>query len=150
MNTEDKRIKLLIVDDTDYFRQFLKTIFRHFVGLDDKLEIEEAENGEKALEKVFEFNPEIIITDLMMPKMNGIEFLNILRKTDTKYRERLILICSAIEYDRTILNSLKTLEINVDNNYIDKAHDLYNFRNKIEKLLIKLFANKEREKLNEK
>ena len=40
MNTEDKRIKLLIVNDTDYFRKFLKTIFRHFVGLDDKLEIE--------------------------------------------------------------------------------------------------------------
>ena len=94
MNTEDKRIKLLIVDDTDYFREFLKTIFRHFLGLDDKLEIEEAENGEKALEKVFEFNPEIIITDLMMPKMNGIEFLNILRQTDPKYCERLILICS--------------------------------------------------------
>ena len=110
MNTEDKRIKLLIVDDTDYFREFLKTIFRHFVGLDDKLEIEEAENGKEALAKVFEFNPDIILTDLMMPVMNGIEFLNTLKKTDINYNDRLILICSAIDYDKTIINCLKNIK----------------------------------------
>ena len=143
MNTEDKRIKLLIVDDTDYFREFLKTIFRHFLGLDDKLEIEEAENGEKALEKVFEFNPEIIITDLMMPVMNGIEFLNTLKKTDINYNDRLILICSAIDYDKTIINCLKTLEINIEDNYIDKVHDVFNFKNKIEKILIKIMNYRE-------
>ena len=143
MNTEDKRIKLLIVDDTDYFREFLKTIFRHFLGLDDKLENEEAENGEKALEKVFEFNPEIIITDLMMPVMNGIEFLNTLKKTDINYNDRLILICSAIDYDKTIINCLKTLEINIEDNYIDKVHDVFNFKNKIEKILIKIMNYRE-------
>ena len=41
----------------------------------------EAENGRVALERVAESQPELILLDLMMPEMDGFEFITELRKT---------------------------------------------------------------------
>lgn len=68
----DKIIKVLIVDDSAYIRKVLKQIlmrspFIEVVGT--------ARNGLDALEKVEELNPDVITLDLIMPEMNGVEFL---------------------------------------------------------------------------
>lgn len=68
----DKIIRVLIVDDSAYIRKVLSQIlmrspFIEVVGT--------ARNGLDALEKVEELNPDVITLDLMMPEMNGIEFL---------------------------------------------------------------------------
>ena len=48
-------------------------------------DIYQAENGEEALEKVEELNPDLVILDWMMPNMSGIEVCRILRsKVETK------------------------------------------------------------------
>jgi CheY-like chemotaxis protein len=86
-------IILLIEDDTIEIMKFnrvLKTL-----GLNHK--VIEANNGQEALEilKVKEVIPDIIVLDLNMPKINGIEFLRILKKDDyLKYIPAVILTTS--------------------------------------------------------
>ena len=59
---------MLIVDDNEELRSFLKD------SLKDFYEISEAANGAEGLEKSREVQPDLIISDVMMPDMNGLEF----------------------------------------------------------------------------
>lgn len=67
--------RVLAVDDTITFRMMLANCLRkggHHVI--------EAENGKEALEKLLADPPDIVITDLNMPVMNGLEFIESARQ----------------------------------------------------------------------
>ena len=84
---------LLIEDDAIEVMKFNRVV--NSLGLNHK--VIEANNGEVALEilKVKEIVPDIIILDLNMPKINGIEFLRILKNDDyLKYIPSIILTTS--------------------------------------------------------
>lgn len=69
-------IKILIADDHQLFREGLITL------LSDASNIEiigQAENGKEAIQKVRELHPDIVIMDIGMPVINGIEATGILR-----------------------------------------------------------------------
>jgi CheY-like chemotaxis protein len=89
---------LLIEDDAIEVMKFNRVL--NLLGLNHK--IIEANNGEVALSilKEKEFIPDIIILDLNMPKINGIEFLQILKNDDyLKYIPVLILTTSSNHKD---------------------------------------------------
>ena len=67
--------KILIVDDEAFIRKSLREILEY-----EKYEIEEAENAQKALELIKETDFNVIISDIKMPNMNGIEFLEALKE----------------------------------------------------------------------
>jgi CheY-like chemotaxis protein len=46
----------------------------------EKFEVEVAANGEEALSKVTNFKPELVLLDVMMPKMNGLQVLEKLKE----------------------------------------------------------------------
>ncbi|PWJ44757.1 two-component regulator propeller domain-containing protein [Sediminitomix flava] len=60
--------KILVVDDNAEFRTFLRD------GLKEKYTIIEAQNGVEAFEKAQKEQPQLILTDIMMPDMDGYEF----------------------------------------------------------------------------
>lgn len=60
---------LLVEDDPVILRLYTKTLQL------EGFEVQEADNGLSALEQIPNFKPEIILLDIMMPTMNGIEFL---------------------------------------------------------------------------
>jgi DNA-binding NarL/FixJ family response regulator len=62
--------KVLIADDHGLFRQGLKAILKNSSGIKD---IFEANNGVEALEICKKDNPDLVIMDVTMPQMNGIE-----------------------------------------------------------------------------
>ncbi len=75
---KNKRIQIIIADDHPIFRSGLKQIIEE----DDGIEIlGYAENGEKALEKIDELNPEIALLDIDMPKMSGLQVLKQMKKS---------------------------------------------------------------------
>jgi signal transduction histidine kinase/DNA-binding response OmpR family regulator len=67
---------VLIVEDDDTIREMM----RRSLELEDGWVVSEAENGKVALKKVAEKKPELILLDLMMPEMDGFEFVEALRK----------------------------------------------------------------------
>jgi len=71
-------MKILIVDDNESIRNMvIKTL-----KLKGDYEVETAENGEDALEKYEKFGPDVVLLDIAMPVMDGIETLTQLRKKD--------------------------------------------------------------------
>ena len=67
---------ILLVDDHDVVKREIRNYLN---GLD--VEFIEAKNGYEAMERIIDVKPHIIITDILMPKMNGFELLDKLQKT---------------------------------------------------------------------
>lgn len=70
-----RREMILVVDDNRDIRNYIKDILK------DQYLIREAGNGAEGLESVKEHQPDLVISDVMMPVMNGYDFCRIL-KTD--------------------------------------------------------------------
>lgn len=69
-----KRIKLLIVEDSELTREIIYDSLIQY-----NYEIEQASNGLEALEKIEYFKPDIILSDIDMPKMDGIKLFKNLK-----------------------------------------------------------------------
>lgn len=111
METEPDTAKetLLLVEDNTELRFFLKTIFiSHF-------NIIEAENGKTGLEKAREFTPDIIISDVMMPEMDGIEMMKELHADVNTSHIALILLTAK----SNIESKIEGMELGADD-YITK------------------------------
>lgn len=71
----EKQYKILIIDDDPFLSEIYSLKFKL-----SGFEVFTAVNGEKALEAVKENIPDVILLDLVMPKMDGFETLAALRK----------------------------------------------------------------------
>jgi two-component system chemotaxis response regulator CheY len=67
---------ILIADDSLFIREALCKFFQQ----DDFSVCGEAENGKEAVDKALELHPDLILLDLSMPVMNGLEAARILRR----------------------------------------------------------------------
>ena len=67
---------VLIADDSQLLRDIVKDSLSVWAGIDD---VEEAADGKEAIERVKEHKPDLIILDLEMPNMNGLEAARILK-----------------------------------------------------------------------
>jgi adenylate cyclase len=81
--------RILIVDDDHVGRHGMKVALEH-VGW----QIIEADNGQVALRQIEEARPDAILLDLMMPEMNGFEFLDELRR-DNSMRDIPVIVITA-------------------------------------------------------
>lgn len=68
-------IKIMAVEDEADIRTIIE-----FALDDENMEVMTCESGKKALSKVIEFKPDLILLDVMMPEMDGPETLSELRK----------------------------------------------------------------------
>ena len=98
--------------------------------------IDMAYNGEEALQKYKAHKPDIIITDIQMPKLNGLDMIETIRKDDSCIP---IIITSAFnETDKL----LRAIELKVDA-YLTKPIDMHELLHKIEKLTRSKFLEQE-------
>lgn len=70
-------IRILVVDDHPIVRQGLKTLLEGHSGWQV---IGEASDGAEALEKAKDLNPDVMVLDVTMPRMNGLEACRLLRR----------------------------------------------------------------------
>jgi two-component system chemotaxis response regulator CheY len=81
MEAEAEPLKVLLVDDEAYFRVFVGKVLRKSMPCS----VTEAKNGQEALAHCKTNNPDLIILDISMPHMDGVQALTAIRaiKPDT-------------------------------------------------------------------
>lgn len=95
------KIKVMIVDDQRLMREGLKTILE----LEEDLEvIHLAENGKDALDKISVEPPDVVLMDIRMPVMNGVECTLAIKENHPKVR---VLILTTFDDDEFIIDALK-------------------------------------------
>ena len=70
-------IRILLVDDHPIVRQGLKTLLEGHSGWEV---IGEASDGAEAVEKAKDLNPDVMVLDVTMPRMNGLEACRMIRQ----------------------------------------------------------------------
>jgi CheY-like chemotaxis protein/predicted DNA-binding transcriptional regulator AlpA len=84
----DDKLRLLIVEDNSEVRIFIRTLFAgHY-------QVDEAENGLEGLEKAIDNVPDLIICDIMMPEMDGMELCKRV-KTDVRISHIPVILLTA-------------------------------------------------------
>ncbi|WP_298239162.1 response regulator [uncultured Algibacter sp.] len=119
----DKPI-VLVVEDNLQLRQYIKSILK------DKYKVLLAINGKKGLKKALNKIPDLIISDIMMPEMDGIELCNTL-KNDTLTSHVPVILLTAKTGES---NELKGLEVGADD-FISKPFNSKILVKRVENLI---------------
>lgn len=102
METKNKsllqNLKILYVEDEDETRQELAKIIRRRAG---KLFL--AKNGVEGIESFIANQPDLVVTDLKMPNMDGLEMIREIRKQASDVK---LIVISALSDSETILNAI--------------------------------------------
>ncbi len=94
------KIRVVLVDDQMLLREGLKTI----IDLQDDMEVVcEAENGKTAVNKISGCSPDVILMDIQMPVMNGVEATSIIKKENPQVP---IIILTTFDDDEYIIEAL--------------------------------------------
>jgi DNA-binding NarL/FixJ family response regulator len=96
MNTH--RCRVLLVDDHDPIRDALRKLLSAY---EDVEVIGEARDGEEAIIRVASCHPDIILMDINMPRMNGIEATTVIKKS----RKEMAIIGLCIIHDRYTIDA---------------------------------------------
>ncbi|MCR5233352.1 MAG: response regulator [Lachnospiraceae bacterium] len=91
---------ILISDDAAFMRMMIKDILTkngyNVVG--------EAENGARAVEKYNELKPDLVLMDITMPEMDGIQALKKIKENDPA---ALVIMCSAMGQQAMVIESIQ-------------------------------------------
>jgi len=90
------KIKILIADDHAIVRDGLRSLFR---GDSQFIVVAEAADGEEAVRLVEKYQPHVVIMDVSMPNLNGIEATSIIKK---KYPDTKVLVLTVHENEEYI------------------------------------------------
>jgi len=72
-----RHLLILVVDDSEVLRRIVV-----FNLVKNGYTVSEASDGEEALQKLKESTPDLVILDIMMPKMNGFEVLKVMKQDE--------------------------------------------------------------------
>lgn len=93
--------KVMICDDAAFMRMMIKDILTkngyNIAG--------EAENGAKAVEKYNELKPDLVLMDITMPEMDGIQALKKIKETDPNAS---VIMCSAMGQQAMVIESIQS------------------------------------------
>ena len=92
--------KILIVDDAAFMRMMIKDILTK----NDYEVVGEAENGLKAIEKYKELMPDLVLMDITMPELDGIQAVRLIKEYDSNAK---VVMCSAMGQQAMVIESIQ-------------------------------------------
>ncbi len=120
----ERNTKLLIVEDNDDLRSFLVSI------LSDRYIVLQAENGKKGLETTIKEMPDFIITDVMMPVMDGLTMVHQIKQNKDICHIPIIVLSAKASLD----DRLQGLNEGIDD-YITKPFSATYLRHRVENII---------------
>lgn len=97
-----KKIDVMIVDDHPVFRQGLKNVL---AAQEDLCIIDEAADGETAIEKAQERNPDVVIMDINLPELNGLQAT---RELKERCPEISVIMLTAYDDEEQIYHAIRS------------------------------------------
>ncbi|MDF2633580.1 MAG: two component transcriptional regulator, LuxR family [Pelosinus sp.] len=94
-------IKVLIVEDQEIIRQSLEIMLHNKAGIQI---IGTAENGKQAIKLIKKLVPDVILMDIRMPEMDGVQCIEIIKETFPKIK---IIVLTTFDDDEYVFNALK-------------------------------------------
>jgi len=91
---------ILVVDDAAFMRMMIKDV----LSKNGYEVLGEAENGAKAVEKYSELDPELVIMDITMPEMDGIEAVKKIKEINSDAK---IIMCSAMGQQAMVIEAIQ-------------------------------------------
>jgi DNA-binding response OmpR family regulator len=126
-----KSLTVLYVEDEDHTREKIANTLEYYVK-----KVIQAENGKVGYEKYLEFKPDVILSDILMPVVDGIQMVEMIRQDDIKTQIVMITAHTEKEY---LLNAVKLhLE-----NYLVKPVSLHDILNALYICVEKINATQE-------
>ena len=117
--------KVMVVDDFSTMRRIVKNILKQ-LGYEN---IEEAEDGAQAFNKLQSGGADFIVTDWNMPNMNGLELLKAVRADESLKEVPVLMVTAEAEKE----NIIAAVEAGVSN-YIVKPFTAETLKEKIDKI----------------
>lgn len=104
--------KILVVEDD----KFLLKVYKRKLT-QEGFDVDIAEDGEEGLKKMLHYKPDLVLLDLVMPRMNGFDFLSAVRRND-EIKDTKVVVLSNLgqEEDIAIGKKLGVLEYIVKSN----------------------------------
>jgi signal transduction histidine kinase/DNA-binding NarL/FixJ family response regulator len=124
------KAKILVVDDDRLNRLLLKSILAQFKGIT----IHEAEDAASAIKLLEQKKYDLIITDIQMPEMSGIEMTRYLRADNNNLNQNIPVLACTADITPETLNEIKDARLE---DYILKPYDENLLLDKISKLALK-------------
>ena len=121
---EDSQCHLLVIEDNRDIAAYIGSLFA------DRYAVSYAANGKEGMEKALDLVPDLIITDLMMPGMDGLEVCRQVRGNEIVNHIPIIVVTAKITEEERI----KGLEAGADA-YLSKPFSADELRTRVEKLL---------------
>ena len=119
-------MKILLIDDDEFFRKFYS-----FKLKEQGIEVDVASDGEEGFTMIRQSNPDLVLLDLIMPKIDGFSFLR-LRLNHEDLRKIPVIVFSTLKQAQDIENAKKLGAAD----YLDKSFfDFDNMMNKIKQTL---------------
>lgn len=118
--------RILVVDDEAEICEFLQSFFE-----DREFNVETAEDGIKALEKVGSFDPHVVLLDVQMPNKDG---LTTLKEIKTKHPKVKVIMVTAVETREKIEEAMRAGA----DNYITKPLSLEYLEKDVQEKIVNL------------
>lgn len=115
-------MKILLIEDDKFFQKFYATKLQ-----EQKQEVEVASDGEEGLIKMRNFKPDLVLLDLIMPKIDGFAVLAA-RSQDESLRKIPVIVFSALGQEKDAENARRLGA----NGYINKGS--FDFKVMVEKI----------------
>ncbi|MBI2855411.1 MAG: response regulator transcription factor [Chloroflexi bacterium] len=101
MSGDDGTLRLIVVDDHPVVREGLRVMLN---GMSGFRVVGEAASGERAIDMAHQLKPHVVLTDIRMPDMSGIE---VTRQIKTAYPSIVVIILTMYDSEMYILEALR-------------------------------------------
>jgi PAS domain S-box-containing protein len=98
---KDRQPKIVVIDDKWANRSVISNLLSP-IGF----EVSEANDGQQGWEKILEVQPDLIVTDLLMPELDGFELIKRVRESEN-FKDLIIIVCSASVFETDQYRSLE-------------------------------------------
>ncbi len=105
-NQNNDSFRILVLDDDPLILKYYQVIFQL-----PRYHVQTAENGEEGLERARSFHPHLIISDVIMPKMDGYQFCKALR-SEEQFQNTILIMSSSVLTE--VKDAVKALEGGAD------------------------------------